>query len=147
MEQKKILLLGGSAQQVIAIQKAKELGYYTVLCDYLPDNPGQYVADKYYNASTTDIEAVYEIAKKEEVQGILAYASDPAALPAAIVSERLGLPTNPAKSVEVLGLKYPWRQFLQENVFACPKFYSFHPSASVAEIKESVKNFVFPKSC
>lgn len=144
MEQKKILLLGGSAQQVIAIQKAKELGYYTVLCDYLPDNPGQYVADKYYNASTTDIEAVYEIAKKEEVQGILAYASDPAALPAAIVSERLGLPTNPAKSVEVLGLKYPWRQFLQENGFACPKFYSFHPSASVAEIKESVKNFVFP---
>ena len=38
MSQKKILLLGGSAQQVIAIKTAKELGYYTVLCDYLPDN-------------------------------------------------------------------------------------------------------------
>ena len=44
MTQKKILLLGGSAQQVIAIKTAKELGYYTVLCDYLSDNPGQYVA-------------------------------------------------------------------------------------------------------
>ena len=63
MSQKKILLLGGSAQQVIAIKTAKELGYYTVLCDYLPDNPGQYVADKYYNASTTDVEAVYQIAR------------------------------------------------------------------------------------
>ena len=41
MTQKKILLLGGSAQQVIAIKTAKELGYYTVLCDYLSDNPGQ----------------------------------------------------------------------------------------------------------
>ena len=121
MKQKKILLLGGSAQQVIAIKTAKKLGYYTVLCDYLPDNPGQYVADKYYNASTTDVDAVYQIAKEEKVDGVLAYASDPAALPAAIVAERLGLPTNPAKSVEVLGLKYPWRQFLHDNGFACPK--------------------------
>ena len=55
MSQKKILLLGGSAQQVIAIKTAKELGYYTVLCDYLPDNPGQYVADKYYNLNSATL--------------------------------------------------------------------------------------------
>lgn len=144
MTQKKILLLGGSAQQVIAIKTAKELGYYTVLCDYLPDNPGQYVADKYYNASTTDVEAVYQIAKDEQVGGILAYASDPAALPAAIVAERLGLPANPVKSVEVLGLKYPWRQFLHNNGFACPKFYSFHSDSTLEEVKENAKDFTFP---
>ena len=144
MLQKKILLLGGSAQQVIAIKTAKELGYYTVLCDYLSDNPGQYVADKYYNASTTDVEAVYQIAKDEQVDGILAYASDPAALPAAIVAERLGLPTNPAKSVEVLGLKYPWRQFLHNNGFACPKVYSFHPDTTLEDVKENAKDFTFP---
>lgn len=144
MKQKKILLLGGSAQQVVAIKTAKELGYYTVLCDYLPDNPGQYVADKYYNASTTDVEAVYRIAKNEEVEGILAYASDPAALPAAIVAERLGLPTNPAKSVEILGLKYPWRQFLQKNGFACPKNLSFHPDTPIEEIEANAKEFTFP---
>lgn len=144
MEQKKILLLGGSAQQVVAIKTAKELGYYTVLCDYLPDNPGQYVADKYYNESTTDVEAVYKIAKDEQVDGILAYASDPAALPGAIVAERLGLPTNPTKSVEVLGLKYPWRQFLHDNGFACPKFYSFNPKTPINEIVEAANNFTFP---
>lgn len=144
MKQKKILLLGGSAQQVVAIKTAKQLGYYTVLCDYLPDNPGQYVADKYYNASTTDVEAVYEIARSEQVDGILAYASDPAALPAAIVAERLGLPSNPARSVEVLGLKYSWRQFLYEHGFACPKFRSFHPDTSFDEIKANCTNFTFP---
>ncbi len=144
MKQKKILLLGGSAQQVIAIEKAKALGYRTVLCDYLPNNPGQYIADKYYNASTTDIEAVCQIAKEEKVDGILAYASDPAALPAAIVAERLGLPTNPVKSVEVLGLKYPWRQFLQKNGFACPKHFSFDPDISVDELKKNVAEFNFP---
>lgn len=144
MKPKKILLLGGSAQQVVAIETAKRLGYYTVLCDYLPDNPGQYVADKYYNASTTDVEAVYRIAKDEQVDGILAYASDPAALPAAIVAERLGLPTNPAKSVEILGLKYPWRQFLQSHGFACPKVCSFHPTTPIDEIKDNAKDFSFP---
>lgn len=142
--QKKILLLGGSAQQLVAIQAAKDLGYYTVVCDYLPDNPGQYIADKYYGASTTNVEAVYEIAKNEAVDGILAYASDPAALPAAIVAERLGLPTNPAQSVEILGLKYPWRQFLQNNGFACPKNFSFHPQTSIEELKRGTKDFMFP---
>ena len=144
MDKKKILMLGGSAQQVVAINAARDLGYYTVLCDYLPDNPGQYVVDKYYNASTTDIEAVYEIAMTEKVSGILAYASDPAALPAAIVAERLGLPTNPAKSVEILGVKHKFRRFLSDNGFACPKFHTFHPTDDVEEIKDAVNGFSFP---
>ena len=141
---KKILLLGGSAQQLVAIKAAKELGYYTIVCDYLPDNPGQYEADKFYATSTTDIEAVYEIAKEEQINGILAYASDPAALPAEIVAEKLGLPTNPAKSVGILGLKYPWRKFLHDNGFACPKFYPFNPQTPIDEIKNNIKNFTFP---
>ena len=141
---KKILLLGGSAQQLVAIRAAKKLGYYTIVCDYLPDNPGQYEADKFYNASTTDIEAVYKIARNEAVNGILAYASDPAALPAAITAERLGLPTNPTQSVEILGLKYPWRKFLHDKGFACPKFYSFNPLTPIDEIKDNTRNFTFP---
>ena len=83
---KKILLLGGSPQQVIAIQTAKKMGYYTVLCDYLPDNPGQHEADVFYLVSTTDKEAVHNVAIAEAVDGILAYASDPAAPTAAPVA-------------------------------------------------------------
>ena len=141
---KKILLLGGSFQQVIAIQTAKQLGYYTIVCDYLPDNPGQYIADKFYLVSTTDVEAIYEVAKKEDVNGILAYASDPAAVPAAIVSERLGLPTNPVRSVEILGIKQRWRQFLLEHHFACPKYYSFSSTTSIQDIYAHIGDFVFP---
>ena len=143
-ERKKILMLGGSAQQVPAIQAAKEMGYYTVLIDYLPDNPGQHVADKWYQESTTDIEAVYRIAKEEGVRGILPYASDPAALPAAIVAERLGLPTNPAKSVEILGVKHKFRQFLQENGFPCPKTYTFSPDTDIEEVRLNVGRLRFP---
>lgn len=117
---KKILLLGGSAQQIIAIKTAKNRGFYTVLCDFLPDNPGQYEADKFYLVSTTDKEAVLDVAKKENVDGILAYASDPAAPTAAYVAEKLGLPTNPYNSVETLCNKDKFREFLKENGFNAP---------------------------
>lgn len=118
---KKILLLGGSAQQVVAIDKAKKLGFYTVLCDYLPDNPGQFHADKFYQISTTDKDAVLRIAQKEGIDGIIAYASDPAAPTAAYVAENLGLPTNPYTSVDILCNKDKFRIFLAENGFNAPE--------------------------
>ncbi len=118
---KKLLLLGGSAQQVVAIETAKRLGYFTVLCDFLPDNPGQYAADKFYLVSTTDKEAVLEVAKKEKIDGVLAYASDPAAPTAAYVAEMLGLPGNPYASVELLCNKDAFRAFLETHHFCTPK--------------------------
>lgn len=137
-------MLGGSAQQVPAIEKAKELGYYTVLIDYLDDCPGQYVADKWYQESTTDVKAVERIARDESVSGILAYASDPAALPAAIVAERLGLPTNPSKSVEILGVKHKFRDFLQDNGFTCPRHFTFSPNDSFKSISDKFTTLNFP---
>lgn len=118
---KKILLLGGSAQQIVAIRTARKHGYYTVLCDYLTDNPGQYEADKFYLVSTTDKDAVLKVATDEKVDGILAYASDPAAPTAAYVAEKLGLPTNPYESVETLCNKDRFRAFLKKNGFNTPK--------------------------
>ncbi len=118
---KKLLLLGGSAQQVVAIETAKKLGYYTVLCDFLTDNPGQHAADKFYLVSTTDKDAVLEVALKEKVEGVLAYASDPAAPTAAYVAEKMGLPTNPYESVDLLCDKNKFRKFLAENGFCTPK--------------------------
>ena len=140
---KKILLLGGSAQQVVAIETAKKLGYYTVLCDFLTDNPGQYSADKFYLVSTTDKDAILKVAEGEKVDGVLAYASDPAAPTAAYVAEKLGLPGNPYKSVEILCNKDQFRAYLAENGFCTPvaKGYS-----SVAEASVDMKNgyFRFP---
>lgn len=128
---KKILLLGGSAQQIVAIETAKRMGYYTVLCDYLTDNPGQNYADKFYLVSTTDKEAVLKVAEEECVDGVLAYASDPAAPTAAYVAEKLNLPGNPYESVEILCNKDKFREFLKKHGFCTPeaKGYSCIESA------------------
>ena len=138
---KTILLLGGSAQQVVAIKKAKELGYRTVLCDYLPDNPGKDVADVFYLVSTTDKEAVLGVAVKEHIDGIVAYASDPAALTAAYVAEELGLPGHPYKSVEILTNKDLFREFMKAHGFFTPKAKGFD---SYESFKEGLLQFSLP---
>ncbi|KZL93688.1 ATP-grasp domain-containing protein [Clostridium magnum] len=138
---KKILLLGGSNQQIPVIECAKKQGYYTVLCDHLIDNPGQHYADKFYCVSTTDKEAILEVAQKEKVGGIVAYASDPAAPTAAYVSEKLGLPTSPYKSVELLTNKDKFRAFLAENNFCTPKAKGF---SSIEEAKKDISSFTLP---
>jgi carbamoylphosphate synthase large subunit len=118
---KKILLLGGSTQQIPAIEYAKKQGYGTILCDYLPDNPGQHYADRFYCVSTTDKESVLEVAQEENVDGVVDYASDPAAPTAAYVAEKMGLLTNPYKSVELLTNKDKFRVFLAEHNFCTPR--------------------------
>ena len=122
---KRLLMLGGSLYQTYAIKAAVEMGYYVVTCDYLPDNPGHKFAHEYYNVSTTDKNAVLELAKRLRVDGIVAYASDPAAPTAAFVAERLGLPTSPYKSVEILSKKHLFRKYLAENGFNVPKAKSY----------------------
>lgn len=122
---KKVLMLGGSLYQTYAIKEAKRLGYYAITCDYLPTNPGHQFADEYYNVSTTDKEAVLALAEKLQIDGIVAYASDPAAPTAAYVAEKMGLPTSPYKSVEILSNKDLFRDFLQKHNFNCPKAMGF----------------------
>ena len=118
---KKILLLGGSAAQLIAIEKAKELGYYAVLCDYLPDNPGQYIADSFHLVSTTDKEAVLKVAKEEQINGIVAYSSDPAAPTAAYVANAMNLPGMNYDVVRHFCEKQLFREFLSKNGFNVPQ--------------------------
>ena len=122
---KKILMLGGSLYQTYAIKEAIRLGYYVITCDYLPDNPGHQYAHEYHNVSTTDKEAVLQLAQKLQVDGVVAYASDPAAPTAAYVCEKLGLPTSPYRSVEILSNKDLFRDFLQQHGFNCPKAMGF----------------------
>lgn len=118
---RRLLLLGGSLQQIPAICQAKALGCETILCDYLPDNPGRLQADRFHLVSTTDRQAVLEVARAERIDGIVAYASDPAAPTAAYVARALGLPGQPPEAVELLTEKDRYRSFLAEHGFCTPR--------------------------
>lgn len=138
---KRLLMLGGSLYQTFAIKEAVKMGHYVITCDYLPDNPGHKYAHEYYNVSTTDREAVLQLAKDLSVDGVVAYASDPAAPVAAYVCEKLGLPTSPYKSVEILSNKDLFRKFLANNKFNTPKAMGFQ---SLAEAEKHIYEFKLP---
>lgn len=127
---KKILLLGGSAAQLIAIKKAKDLGYYTIVCDYLPDNPGQFIADKFYLESTTNKEAILDIALKERIDGIVAYSSDPAAPTAAFIANEMHLPGLDYNLVRQFCEKQLFRNYLKNHNFNVPESLQINLGAS-----------------
>lgn len=107
-------------QQIPAIRRAKELGLYVITCDYLPTNPGHKFSDEYVNVSTTDLDGILKVAQEKQIDGIVAYASDPAAPTAAYVAEKMGLPGNPYQSVKVLTEKDLFRRFLKEHHLNTP---------------------------
>ena len=134
-------MLGGSLYQTYAIKEAVKMGYYVITCDYLPSNPGHKYAHEYHNVSTTDKEAVLELAKRLNVDGIVAYASDPAAPTAAYVCEKLGLPTSPYQSVEILSKKHLFRQYLAEHGFNVPLAKSY---TSYEDAEKDIDSFKLP---
>jgi biotin carboxylase len=122
---RKILMLGGSHFQIPAIKYARDVGYYVITADYLPDNPGHQFSHEYHNVSTVDKEAVLRLAKKLSIDGIISYASDPGAPTAAYVAQNLDLPGNPYESVLILQRKDLFRKFLKENGYLVPVSDSF----------------------
>lgn len=123
---KRVLFLGAAHSQTPPIKYAKSKGYYVITCDYLPDNPGHQLADESHVISTTDKDAVLALAKRLKIDGVVAYASDPAAPTAAYVAEEMRLPGNPYSSVLTLARKDLFREFLKEHGFNVPKSNSFY---------------------
>lgn len=139
----RVLFLGGAYSQVPIIKEAKCRGWYIIICDYLPDNPGHKYADEYYNVSTTDFEGVLKVAKKTKPDFIIAYASDPAAPTASWVSEQLGLPGNSYNSVQILAEKDLFRNFLTRNGFNTPNAISVGNDKEIKQVEELAFPFYY----
>lgn len=103
---KKLLVLGGGENQVPIIQKARKLGNYVVLCDYLSENPGKMYADIHYMVSTFDYETILEVAKKEQIDGIVTN-SEPVLHIMAKLTDELKLPSVTSKIISL---------FLEKNL-------------------------------
>ncbi|MCG9970427.1 ATP-grasp domain-containing protein [Christiangramia crocea] len=138
---KKLLLLGGLRYLLPVIKEAKELGYYTITCDYLPENIAHQYSDEYHNISITDRIAVLKLAQKLGIDGIMSFAVDPGVLTAAYVAEKLGLPGCPLKSVEILQNKGLFRSFLKEYGFNVPLAKTFHTYSAAVD---NISKFNFP---
>lgn len=130
---KKLLVLGGASAQVPVIQAAKKEGYYVVLCDWTTTNPGIPLADKHYQVSTLDRDAVYEVAVKENVDGVIS--NSEAAMPnVSYIAEQLGLRGNPLNAVETLLSKDKFRTLQEAVGVYAPKHHVAHSLEEYLEI-------------
>ena len=88
----KALVLAGGFPQIALLKELKRRGIETVLADYYAEPVAKPYSDKFYQASTLDIGAITEIAKKEQVDFLITACTDQALLTVAKVSEDLSLP-------------------------------------------------------
>lgn len=88
----KALVLAGGFPQIALLNKLREREIYTVLADYYENPVAKPYANKFYRASTLDIEAITKIAVNEGVDFLITACTDQALLTVAKVSEQLGLP-------------------------------------------------------
>lgn len=70
LRNKRLLFIGANGNIVHAVQRAKELGVYTIVTDYFEDSPAKRIADKSYLVSTADTERLLAICREERVDGV-----------------------------------------------------------------------------
>jgi biotin carboxylase len=89
---KKLLVLGATPYSINVVEVAHKLGAYVIVVDPVKDRLAKKIADKSYEADTTDTERLIEIAETEKIDGIFTGYSD-VNLPICLeLCERLSLP-------------------------------------------------------
>ena len=112
MKKKKLLILAGQSVHCKVVEAAKELGFFTVVADYLQDSPAKRIADESVLLSITDVEAITEYCRKNKIDGVLNYCNDLAQIPYHQICENLGLPCySTGKSVDILTNKREFKKY------------------------------------
>lgn len=87
---KKILILNGSFCEVPIIKRAKEMGYYVVTTGNAPELEGHKYSDEYIACDYSDKDAILDLVKENNIEGIVSCANDFGVLTASYVCEKMG---------------------------------------------------------
>ena len=125
---KKLLIIGASILQLPAIKKAKEMGLEVAVADYDPKAVGIPFADRYFNASTIDVDAICKVAQEYRPDGIMTLATDMPMRSVAAATALLGLPGismdtaikatdkgEMIKAFEAHGVESPWFRVIKDG--------------------------------
>ena len=99
LEGKKLLVMGGIQLSCEIIRKAQEMGIFVAVADYnkVEDSPGKQIADQAFQVSTTDVDAMVELVRKEKFDGIITGFVDLLLPYYAEICEKTGLPAYGTK--------------------------------------------------
>lgn len=135
---RKILILGAGVYQVPLIQKAKELGLYTIVTSIKGNYPGFAMADKVYFVNTTDKDACLRIAKEESIDAVCTTGTDVALPTMGYINDKLGLCGPSEYSAIVSSNKLLMKQSLEQSGVQTALFGKVMSYQDCVEIAESI---------
>lgn len=135
------MIIGASVLQLPAILKAKEMGLHVAVVDFNPQAIGIQYADKYYNASTMDEDAVLAAAEDYQPDGIMTLATDMPMRGVAKVAEKLGLPGISYDTALKATDKFEMIKAFKAHDVASPWFFTVD---SIEELKALEGQLTYP---
>lgn len=142
---KKLLILGGVRLACDIVTRAKEMGAYVVVADYLVDSPAKKIADEAVLINAMDVDALVDYCQNAHIDGVTTGFVDILLQPCFEVCKRLGLPCYlTPKMIEVSTNKVAFKEECNRYGVPVPQTYLVG-SLITDEIYKSVKYPVFVK--
>lgn len=135
---KTIWIVSGGSEAVPGIRCAKKMGLHVVVSDGNPSAPGAALADDFVMASTYDVHATVEAAKRyhqerRPIDGVISVAAD-VPLTVASVAAVLGLPGIPLETAHLASDKLAMKQRFTEKNIPIPWFHAVQSSKHLNEL-------------
>ncbi len=136
-EERTLVVLGASADQLFLIRTAQELGLSVLAIDRNPSSPGFGLAEEHAVISTRDVPAVCAFLERSPLRarlaGVLTMGSD---IPDAVsaVAERLGLPHLAPESARLATDKLAMKERFAERGVPSPWFTEVRSAAELARV-------------
>lgn len=133
---KKVLIFGAVKH---AIEKAKELGYETVVIDQNSTLKTIELADKFKCIPFENYDECLQYAKEERIDGVV-NATEFAVLVSSYVANKMNLPGIDFETAKIAKNKYEIRKKMLENkITNVPQFFEIESIEKLEEIKDKIK--------
>ena len=135
------MIIGASVLQLPAILKAKEMGLHVAVVDFNPQAIGVPYADRYYNASTMNEDAVLAAAEDYKPDGIMTLATDMPMRGVSKASDKLHLHSISYQTAVKATDKYDMIKAFKEHNVPSPWFFAVD---TLEELRSHENDVTFP---
>lgn len=124
---KRLLILGSNKLTCEIVEAAREMGLYTVVLDWNPIEkaPAKQIADCHAEISLTDVDAVVDYIKRNNIDGVITGFTDSYLECYAEICQKAGLPCYGTKELfHIFANKHIYKEKLRQFFVPCIEEYS-----------------------